>query len=138
MHERCAAAFTPIIIVIIREQSLTNLFQRFQSFQFREREEEMILSKTTFVRFFFHHLFREIYVVFFSREKIVFVEDSEIAFKQVNFRDKIARTCNARKEMLRRNWWKPISHSHLRDTMYLWSWWIYSWSLEVLFSSKEK
>lgn len=77
-------------------------------------------------------------IFFFSRENICTREDSEFAFKEVNFGDKVARTCSARKEMLRKNWWKPISHSRLRDTMYLWSWWIYSWSLEVLFSFKEK
>lgn len=89
--------------------------------------------------FFFQHLFRELRnFFFFSRENICTREDSEFAFKEVNFGDKVARTCSARKEMLRKNWWKPISHSRLRDTMYLWSWWIYSWSLEVLFSFKEK
>lgn len=55
--------------------------------------------------FFFQHLFRELRnFFFFSRENICTREDSEFAFKEVNFGDKVARTCSARKEILRKNW----------------------------------
>lgn len=105
MHERCAAAFSPIIITRTEFEFIPVISVLFLEERKSASENDFCPA---FVRFFssIYSVNRKIYVVifFFFLGVRIFVEDSEFAFKEVNFGDKVARMCTARKEMLRRNW----------------------------------